>query len=331
MKKQNIPGLALAVVHDGQVTSTKGFGLANIELNVPVTPTTVFQLQSITKTMTATAIMMLVEEGKLKLDDRITEYLDGLPDSWNDVTVRQLLSHTSGIKDFINEPTLNLRLDATPAEIVRSLAEKPLNFSPGEKFRYSNTGYQLLGMIIQRLSGQEWGEYCRQRIFEPLGMVDTRVIDLGDLIPNRAAGYRVENGNLRNGGFVAPSILAYPGGGVRSTALDLAKWDAALYSEKLVKQSSIEQMFTPATLNDGSHAPYGLGWFLGDHDGHRFTMHTGSHFTGFGTVLLRYPADKLTVIALANQNRGNLVNIARGVAQRILTSDAQASGAKAGD
>jgi CubicO group peptidase (beta-lactamase class C family) len=287
---------------------------------VPTTPATVFQLQSITKTFTATAIMMLVEEGKLGLDDKITKHLDGLPDSWSEITVRQLLSHTSGIKDFINEPTVNLRLDATPADIVRSLADKPLNFAPGEKFRYSNTGYQLLGMLIQELTGKDWADFCRERIFEPLGMNDTRIISLSDIIPNRAAGYRFVDGKLENGGFVAPSILAYPGGGVRSTVLDLAKFDAALSTDRLVRRSTLAEMWTAAKLADGSDAPYGLGWFVGDHTGHRFAMHTGSHVTGFGTVMLRYPADGLTVIALTNQNRGNVAEIARAVARRLLSA-----------
>jgi len=319
MKKRNIPGLSLAIVKNGQVVTAKGYGLANIEHNVPATPQTVFQLQSITKTLTAAGIMMLVEEAKIGLDDTITKHLDNLPESWSGVTVRQLLSHTSGIKDFINEPTVNLRLDATPDEIVKSLVDKPLNFPPGEKFKYSNTGYQLLGMIIHKITGKEWGELLRERIFEPLGMKDTRVINVTEIIPNRAAGYRLVGGTLQNGGFVAPSILAYPGGGVRSTVLDLAKWDAAFDSEKLLKKSTLDQIWTPAKLNDGSDAPYGLGWFVGTHQGHRFVLHTGSHVTGFGTVLARYVDDQLTVIALTNQNGANPSEIAHGIASRLVS------------
>ncbi len=319
MKKRNIPGLSLAVVKNGEVMLTNGFGKANLELNVAAAPETVYQLQSITKTFTAAATMMLVEEEKIALDDKITKHLDNLPESWSEITLRQLLSHTSGIKDFINEPTVNLRLDATPAEIVRSLADKPLNFPPGEKFRYSNTGYQLLGMIIHKVTGHEWGEFVRERIFEPVGMKDTRVISLADIIPNRAAGYRVLNGKLENGGFVAPSILAYPGGGVRSTVLDLAKYDAALRGEKLLKRSTLDLMWTRATLNDGSRAPYGLGWFVADSGGHRVVQHTGSHLTGFGTVIARYIDDGLTVIVLTNQNGANPSEIARGVAGQFVS------------
>jgi CubicO group peptidase (beta-lactamase class C family)/dipeptidyl aminopeptidase/acylaminoacyl peptidase len=326
MKKRNIPGLALAVVRNGEVTRSKGFGLANVELNVPVTTNTVFQLQSITKTFTATAILMLVEQGKIGLDDRITERLENLPESWKAVTVRQLLSHTSGIKDFINEPTVNLRLDATPAEIVKSLADKPLNFEPGEQYRYSNTGYQLLGMAIEKITGRAWGDFLRERIFEPLEMKDTRVIALSDVIPNRASGYTNVRGKLLNGDFVAASILAYPGGGVRSTVLDLAKWDAALYSDRLVSKATLDQMWTPATLNDGSKAPYGLGWFLGESDGHRYVQHTGSHMTGFGTIVARYPDDRVTFIVLTNQNGANPTQITRGLASRYFGTASSTAG-----
>jgi CubicO group peptidase (beta-lactamase class C family) len=311
--------LSLAVVKNGDVVKAKGYGLANIELNAPATPDTVYQLQSITKTFTATGIMMLVEEGKIGLDDKINQHLDNLPESWSSVTVRQLLSHTSGIKDFINEPTVNLRLDATPDEIVKSLADKPLNFPPGERFKYSNTGYQLLGMIIHKITGKEWGAFLHERIFEPLGMQDTRVINVAEIIPNRAAGYRIVGRSLQNGGFVAPSILAYPGGGVRSTALDLVKWNAALSTERLLKQSTLDQMWTPAKLNDGSDAPYGLGWFIGKHEGHRFVLHTGSHLTGFGTVLARYVDDQVAVIALTNQNGANPSEIAHGLVGRLVS------------
>jgi CubicO group peptidase (beta-lactamase class C family)/Tol biopolymer transport system component/poly(3-hydroxybutyrate) depolymerase len=319
MQKRHIPGLSLAIVRHGEIVTAKGFGHANVELGVPVAPETVFQLQSISKTFTAAAILMLVEEGKIGLDDNITKHLDNLPEAWSDVTVRQLLSHTSGIKDFINEPTVNLRLDATPDEIVKSLADKPLNFPPGEKFKYSNTGYQLLGMIIHKITRKAWGEFLCERIFEPLGMKNTRVINVAEIIPNRATGYRFVSGTLQNGGFVAPSILAYPGGGVRSTALDLAKWDAALCSEKLLKKSTLDQMWTPAKLNDGTDAPYGLGWFVGKHQGRRFVLHTGSHVTGFGTVLARYVDDQLTVIALTNQNSANPSEIAHGIAARVVS------------
>jgi len=314
MKKQHIPGLALAVVKNGRVEKSSGYGLANVELNVPVRPDTVFQIQSITKTFTATATMMLVEEGKIAVDDKLTKYLSDLPETWNGVTIRHLLSHTSGIKDFINEPTVDMRKDIQPEDVIESLRKLPLNFRPGEKYAYSNTGYHLLAMVIRKVTGKYWGEFLQERILGPLEMNDTRVISLASIITNRAAGYVWENGELRNGRFIAPTILAYAGGGLRSTVLDLAKWDGALYTEKLLKRSTLDQMWTPMKLNDGSDSSYGFGWGVTNIHGHRLISHTGSHMTGFKTALARFVDDKLTVIVFTNQREAEQMAIARGVA-----------------
>ena len=318
MKKQNIPGLSLAVVKNGKVIKAQGYGWANVDQKTPVTPRTVFQLQSITKTFTATAIMMLVEEGKVGLDDKIEKYLGTLPAAWSNVTVRHLLTHTSGIKDFINEPTVDLKKDITPEEVVQSLANLPLNFATGEKYSYSNTGYHLLGMIIHKITGKVWGEFLRERIFEPLKMADTRVITKWDDVPNHAAGYGWNKDKLEPGKFIAPTILAYAGGGVRSTVLDMAKWDAALYGHKILKRSSLNQMWTPATLNNGSRTEYGFGWSVDDYRGHFRVGHSGAHMTGFKTTITRFVHDKVTVIVLTNQRAANPESIAVGVAARYL-------------
>ncbi|PYI86368.1 MAG: serine hydrolase [Verrucomicrobia bacterium] len=318
MKKQHIPGLSFAVVNDGKLVKSGGYGVANVELNAPAKPETVYQLQSITKSFTATGIMLLVEEDKVGVDDKICKYLDALPDIWKEITVRHLLTHTSGIKDFINEPTVDLRKDITPQDVIKSLADKPLNFQPGEKYTYSNTGYHLFGMIIHQVTGKLWGDFLRERIFEPLGMTDTRVISLSEIITNRAAGYGWVNDKLENGRFIAPTILAYAGGGLRSTVLDLAKWDAALYTEKLLKRSSLEQMWTAATLNDGSKTAYGFGWGLGSFQGHKYVEHSGANITGFKTTFMRFVDEKLTIIVLTNQRTANPGNIAVGVAKLYL-------------
>jgi D-alanyl-D-alanine carboxypeptidase len=314
MKRQHIPGVALAVARNGQLVKTSAYGLANVELNVPVRPDTVFQIQSVTKTFTATAIMLLAEEGKLNVDDKIARHLSSLPTAWSNITIRHLLSHTSGIKDFINEPTVDLHKDIQPEDVIESLRKLPLNFRPGEKYAYSNTGYHLLGMIIRNVTGQYWGEFLQGRIFGPLRMHDTRVISLSDIITNRAAGYVWEQGELRNGHFLAPTILAYAGGGLRSTVLDLAKWDAALRTETILKRSTLDLMWTPAKLNNGSEGSYGFGWGVTNFHGHRLISHTGAHMTGFKTVLARFVDDKLTVIVFANQREANQTAIATGVA-----------------
>ncbi len=319
MERQHIPGLSLAVVQQGHVVKARGYGRANEELNVPAMPETVYQIQSMTKSFTATAVMMLVEEGKIRLDDPVSRYLEGTPESWRSITVRHLLTHTSGIKDFINEPTASLRLDVREEEVLRTTAPRPLNFPPGERYAYSNTNYHLLGMILHKLTGLPYGEVLRRRILEPLGMRDTRVISLAEVVPNRASGYLWQDGRLRNGEYIAASILGYAGGGLRSTVLDLARWDAALGTERLLKRSSLEQMWTPATLNDGSKSGYGFGWAVGELRGHRYVNHAGGHMTGFTTIMIRYPDDGLTVIVLTNQSGTSSPGaIAQAVARRYL-------------
>jgi CubicO group peptidase (beta-lactamase class C family) len=302
MDRHKIPGLSLAVVKDGRVVYEKTYGLANLELNVPVTADTLFQIQSITKTFTAAALMLLVEEGKLSLDDPVSKHLDGTPDTWKAITLRHLLNHTSGIKDFINEPTASLRLDVTEADVLTATAPRPLNFAPGERYAYSNTGYHLLAMVIRKVTSQSYGDFLAARVFKPMGMSHTFVQDLSAVLPGRASGYLWRDGKIVNGNFIAQPILSYGGGGILSTAADLAKWDAALRGEALLKKPTLEQMWTPATLNDGKPSGYGLGWGVGAYDGHRYVQHSGSHATGFQSFMRRYLDDGLTVIVLINQS-----------------------------
>ncbi|MCC6728781.1 MAG: beta-lactamase family protein [Chthonomonadales bacterium] len=301
MAARHIPGLSLAVVRGGKVTKAAAYGFANLEWSVRATTETVYQLQSVTKQFTATAVMMLVEEGRVGLDDPVSRYLEGTPASWAAVTVRRLLTHTSGIKDFINEPTADLRLDVTEEEVLRAAASRPLNFAPGERYAYSNTNYHLLAMILRKVTGQAWSDFVHERILRPLDMRDTRLVSLADIVPRRASGYLWEGGKLRNGRYVAPSILGYAGGGLMSTVLDMAKWDAALYTEKLLKQSALRQMWTPTKLTGGGASDYGFGWAVGSHHGHPMVTHSGAHSTGFTTAITRFPDDRLTVIVLTNQ------------------------------
>ena len=189
--------------------------------------------------------------------------------------------------------------------MLEATAPRPLNFTPGERYLYSNTGYHLLAMVIRKASGKSYGDFLAERIFKPLGMAHTRVQDLAEVIPGRAAGYNWGDGKLTNGEYVAQPILSYGGGGVLSTARDLAKWDAALRGETVLKRSTLEQTWAPATLNDGKKSTYGLGWGTGSLSGHRYVQHSGGHVTGFQTFLRRYVDDGLTVIVLTNQS-GNV-------------------------
>lgn len=313
MSARHIPGLSLAVVRNGKIVLAEGYGVANIELSVPAKPNTVYQLASVTKQFTATAVMMLVEDGKLGLEDRITQRLTDLPVAWGDVTVRQLLSHTSGIKGYTEVPGFGKRVrdDLSPAEVLGLVKELPLDFKPGEKWAYSNTGYFLLGMLIEKVSGKRYGEFLEERIFRPLGMTSTRVNELAAIIPNRATGYSWR-GRLLNAEMTSPT-QPFSAGALVSTVEDMAKWDAALYTEKLLKKASLEQMWTAVSLSGGGAATYGFGWAVDRRQGHRYIGHGGG-ITGFSTAIDRYPDDGLTVIVLANQEGGMAGDIARRVA-----------------
>jgi len=314
MQAQQIPGLALAVIKDGQMVIAKGYGRANVEHQVPVKPETIFQSGSTGKQFTATAVMMLVEEGKLSLDDKITKHFPDGPSAWSNITLRHLLTHTSGMTDYPRD--FDLRRDYTEDELYQRIKTIPLAFQPGEKWSYSNLAYVMLGILIHKVTGKFYGDFLQERIFKPLGMTTTRVISEDDIVPNRAAGYRVANGQIKNQNWVSPSLNTTADGALYMTIYDMAKWDAALYTEKLLKRSSLEQMWTPVKLNDGKTHPYGFGWALGEVRGHRIIEHGGS-WQGFKAQISRYVDDKMTVILFANQIRANQAKLAHGVAAII--------------
>jgi CubicO group peptidase (beta-lactamase class C family) len=299
MQRQNIPGVALLVSRGGQIVQGEGFGLANVELQVPVKPETIFQSGSMGKQFTATALMMLVEEGKVVLDDPLTKYFVGAPASWKEVTVRELLSHTAGFGDYPEK--FDFRKDWTEDELLKLVEGIPLAYPPGTKWEYSNLGYLTLGILIHRVTGRFYGDFLQQRIFQPLGMSTTCIISEADIVPNRAAGYRLVNGELKNQEWVAPMVNTTADGSLYFSVLDLARWDAALYTEKLLKRSSFEQMWTPAKLKSGqpNKDGYGFGWFIGGRHGHREISHDGA-WQGFETSIARYVDDQLTVVVLTN-------------------------------
>jgi CubicO group peptidase (beta-lactamase class C family) len=311
MVAQQIPGVSLAVIRNGEIVIARGYGLANIEHQVPVKPETIFQSGSMGKQFTATAVMMLAEEGKLSLDDKITKYFPDGPAAWHNITVRHLLTHTSGMTDY--PENFDLRRDYTEDDLVQRIKAVPLAFQPGDKWSYSNLAYVMLGVLIHKVSGKFYGDFLQERVFQPLGMSTARVISESDIVPNRAAGYRLVNGQLKNQNWVSPSLNTTADGALYLTVYDAAKWDAALYGEKLLKRSSLEAMWTAVKLNDGKTHPYGFGWALGDVRGHRVVEHGGA-WQGFKAQISRYPDDKLTIVVFANQARANPAKIAHGVA-----------------
>ena len=321
MREQRIPGLALAVLRDGKVVKGQGYGLANVELNVAVKPETVFQTGSVGKQFTATAVMMLVEEGKVGLDDKLSKYLAGTPEVWKDVTVRNLLTHTSGITDYTDSEytkaggLINLRGDYTETELYQKLIRLPLNFETGTKWKYSNTGYVLLGFLIHKVTGEFYGDFLQERIFRPLGMTSTRIISEADIVPNRASGYELVKGEIKNQEWVSATLNTTADGALYTNVLDLEKWDAALYTERLLKRASFEQLWTPVRLKDGKTYPYGFGWFLNEANGHRLIEHDGA-WQGFTMNISRYVDDSLTVIVMTNldSEHAKPERVAHGVA-----------------
>ncbi len=311
MQRQRIPGLSVAVIRDGQIVLAKGYGFANVEHQVPVKPEIVFQSGSVGKQFTATAVMMLTEEGKINLDDKISKYFAGAPEIWKDITVRHLLTHTAGTTDYPRD--FDFRRDYTEDELFKRAAAIPLAFQPGEKWSYSNLGYAMLGVLIGKVTGRFYGDFLQERIFKPLGMTTARIISEADIVPNRAAGYRLVKGELKNQEWVSPAINTTADGSLYLTALDMAKWDAALYTEKLLKRSSLEQMWTPANLNNGKMHPYGFGWSLGGVRGQRVIEHGGA-WQGFKSYIARQVDDKLTVVVFANLAQADVEKIVRGIA-----------------
>lgn len=278
---------------DGKALYEKGFGLADAENDIPNTNHTKFRLASVSKQFLAVAIMMLEHEGKLKVDDPISKYVFNLPEAWNQVTLHQLMSHTSGVPENLR-PALLKGMWPQPidkANLFDHIKKLPLDFKPGEKWSYSNTGYALLGLALEKIAGMDYGAFLKQRIFDPLDMKDTGVDDRKLVLKNRARNYGMSNGRLINALYIDLSEV-YSAGSLYSTVDDLLKWDNALYTEKLLPQKSLERMWTPVK-ND-----YGYGWLIIGSK-RKVITHSGG-LPGCNTNVARYPNDKVYVAVLCN-------------------------------
>lgn len=308
MQKQRITGLSLAVIKDGKIIKAEGYGLANVELNVPARPETVYKIGSVSKQLIATGILLLFQEGKLSLDDNISKYLEGTPDTWKAITVRHLLTHTSGIvREAPGFDPLKLQNDA---DVIKTAYALPLRFAPGEKYEYCNVGYFILAEITRQLSGKSWSDYLDERVFKPLEMNATRTTNMTEVVPHRANGYDWREGKLQNANIY---LALRPSGAFLSSVLDLANWDAALYTDRILKQAVRDQMWTPVKLNNGTSSPYGFGWELDSVGSHK-RVHHGGTMPGFRAEFARFVDDKLSVIVLTNSGNANPGAIARGVA-----------------
>jgi CubicO group peptidase (beta-lactamase class C family) len=277
---------------------SKGYGYANIEHEVPVTPETIFQSGSVGKQFTAVAVMMQVEAGRLDLDAPLTRYFPDAPATWQTIHARHLLTHTSGIPDYTDEH-VDLRRDYTEDELVHVAYRLPLEFAPGAKWNYSNTGYLVLGALVRRVSGQFYGDVLRDKVFQPLGMKTARVMSEADIVPHRAAGYQLVKGEIKNQDWVAPTLNTTADGALYLSLSDMIAWNHGLETNALLQPQSWAAIYTPVRLNDGKNYPYGFGWNVEDVAGKPHYSHSGS-WQGFRTYITRYLAGDTTVIVLVN-------------------------------
>jgi CubicO group peptidase (beta-lactamase class C family) len=312
MARQRIPGFSLAVLRGDSILLARGYGEANVEHHVPATDSTVYQSGSVGKQFTAAGVMLLVEDGKITLDDSITRHIPELPASWRSITIRHLLSHTSGIPDYADS-TLDYRRDYTEDDLVRLAASLSPAFAPGERWSYSNTGYLLLGILIRRVTGTFYGDFLRERIFAPLGMGDTRIISEADIIPRRADGYRLVKGVLEHQQWVSPSLNTTADGSLYLTVRDLAKWAVNLNHPAVPSAASVAAGWTPIRLNGGGSYSYGFGWAVDPQRGYRHVGHGGS-WQGFRASIQRYPDFGVTVIVLANLAQARVEAMSRLIA-----------------
>lgn len=310
MRTMRIPGLSLLVAREGRVLKADGYGYADLQHRVPATPDTAYEIGSNGKQFTAAAVLMLAEEGKLRLDDPVARYFPGAPAFWQKVTLAHLLGHTGGIRNHVAVPGYlgvfgtNLFFEPSPGpdELLKKFFELPQEFDPGQTWAYDNTGYILLGWVIEKASGVPYWQFLEERIFRPLGMTATRSTDPRALVPNRASGYGWVNGAFENRAVLWPHV-AFSAGSLLSTVGDIAKWDAALGTDRLLRPESWARAWTPARAADGAPLPfdYGLGWFVESHRGRRYVSHGGGT-PGFSSAIHRFADDRLLVAILTNHS-----------------------------
>lgn len=314
------PGVAVAVAREGGVLHQAGYGLADLEWGQPVTTNTVFGLGSATKPFTATAVLLLERAGRLRLDEPVGTYLADYHGPGAAVPLSYLLTHTSGIPNYVTLPGFwdDARRDRTPQEVCALFADLPLDFPPGTEYRYSNSAYHLLGMVIEASSGMGYEAYLRQTIFAPLGMADTRVLRPEDVIPRRARGYqRAPYGTWRNADYISWTQVS-AGGWLAATVEDLLRWDAALWEGRLPLDAETQaRMYAPVRLLSGREEGYGLGWGLSTYRGRRVVHHAGG-VPGYSTFIGRFLEERATFVVLSNRAGFDAAGLAARIANAVL-------------
>jgi CubicO group peptidase (beta-lactamase class C family) len=311
------PGAVVAVLRDGEFLHCKSYGLANIEWNAPITPDTVFHIASLTKQFTAVAIMMLKERGLIALDAPLEACLPDFPTRGRRVTVRHLLNHTSGITSYTSlQDQTAARRHSPLADLVARIAALPFAFEPGQRYAYNNSGYVLLGAVIERVSGMKYREFLDREIFRPLGMTRTRYLFEEPIVPRRAAGYQRGRNGIENAYYVSATYY-HAAGGLGSNVIDLARWDQAIRGNQLISAETFNEMLEPTLLADGSAYPYGFGWGTADYCGHRVYHHTGG-ISGFSSHMLHFRDQNLTTILLSNLAQFPFARITRALMRSTL-------------
>ena len=323
--QQRIPGITLVVVRDGTVIYGKGYGYADRETARPVKPEDRFEIGSISKSFAASAIMLLVEDGRISLDDKLAKFIEAAPPQWNAITIRHLLNHTSGLPEYPDSKTfadLYANKILGEDEMLARFREYSPSWQPGAQYRYSNVGYDILGIVVRRVGGKSYFDFLKERVFTPLGMHSARMVAPKPARADSAIGYEFKDGKHSP---YAPTdamsvYLGMAASGIELSAMDMAKWDAALYTDKIVKQSTLAQMWTNSAMVQAANAVnpdiyYGLGWYLQTQNAKRWVHHSGG-MPGYVTDFVRFPDQKLSIIVFTNlsDQHANTRNIVRAVA-----------------
>lgn len=302
MKKNQVPGLSVAVVRSGRIIKLKSYGVANLEWNQPATPDTAFQIASSTKPFTGTALMMLVEEGKISLDDKISKYLTDAPAAWQNITIRHLATHSSGITNRVSA-----KPDAAAEEFIKAAYPLPLDYQPGEKAMYGLTDFVVLTHIIEKVSGRSFTDFLKTKLLDRFQMFNSKfefASEIGDrhyanVIKNRATVYQRQDNEQKIYWYLYPP-RTYSAGGLFSTAADIAKLAVAFDDGKVLSQKNLDQMWRRDKLGDGSLNGFGVGWVVGQYNGYKTVGHSGGPALG---DILRFPDEKLTIVVLSNEQR----------------------------
>jgi CubicO group peptidase (beta-lactamase class C family) len=312
MREEKVPGVAIAVLRKGEIVVAKGYGSADVENDVPVTTQTIFQSGSVGKMFTAAAVMTQIEKGRMGLEDPVSKYLPDAPASWRTMTIHHLLTHTSGVANYGRD--FDYRRDYSDDELVKVAYGLPLDFAPGARWNYSNTGYALLGILVKKATGKSYLEVLDTEVFKPLGMKTARGISDGDIVRHRASGYELVDGKLKNQDFVSPTLNATADGSLYFSIEDMIAWARGVEQGKVLSAAGWKQVYTPVKLNSGKSYPYGFAWRVDTEAGHP-RYHHGGAWQGFRTYYSRYLGDDLSVVLLTNSAATKLDTFIDGIAK----------------